>query len=129
MLGKVSACHLISQARKASKLLILLLKGLIPPFLLKNIYFNSNTCFSTVSQLFGNSWAAISQSNSCNTVSKGRYKAFQRQDHRTKKTPILRPRKAPLREACANKLFPCARLAPHTKIAKKQPREAIPKEP
>ena len=37
MLGKVSACHLISQARKASKFLILLLKGLIPPFLLKNI--------------------------------------------------------------------------------------------
>ena len=37
MLGKVSACHLISQARKASKHLVLLLKGLIPPFLLKNI--------------------------------------------------------------------------------------------
>ncbi len=37
MLGKVSACHLISQARKASKLFILLLKGFIPPFLLKNI--------------------------------------------------------------------------------------------
>lgn len=37
MLGKVSARHLISQARKASKHLILLLKGLIPPFLLKNI--------------------------------------------------------------------------------------------
>ena len=36
MLGKVSARHHISQARKASKHLILLLKGLTPPVLLKN---------------------------------------------------------------------------------------------
>ena len=37
MLGKVSARHLISQARKDSKHLIRLLEGLIHPSLLKNI--------------------------------------------------------------------------------------------
>ena len=65
MLGKASACHLISQAGKASKHLTLLLISLIPPFLLK---FNSILCFSSVSQLFGNSWATISQSKSSNKV-------------------------------------------------------------
>ena len=46
MLGKVSACHLISQARKAFKFLILLLEGLIPPLTRIRDFRQSRSCLA-----------------------------------------------------------------------------------